>query len=166
MHGKVPNQERLVISTSTPRAEASRSIGTQSHQLNDFTNPQQRARLRDDDQHKPLHDPDLFSLAEAPHTNGTQSHRLNGLTTHNNAYAFRQAINRNPCTTRTYSHMNPKIPTINYLQDISKSALTRKHPRQSTPSKHLVTSTSTPRAEAPRSIGTQSNQLHNFIKSM
>ena len=157
MHGKVQNQERLVISTSTPRAEASRSIGTQSHQLNDFTNPQQRVRLRDDD---------LFSLAEAPHTNGTQSHRLNGLTTHNNVYAFRQAINRNPWTTRTYSHMNPKIPTINYFQDISKHALTRKHPHQSTPSKRLVTSTSTPRAEAPRSIGTQSNQLHDFTKSM
>ena len=37
-----------------------RMIETLSHQLNDFTNPQERARRRADDQQKPLHDPALF----------------------------------------------------------------------------------------------------------
>ena len=48
-HAKVPHQERFVTNTRTPRAEASRSIGTQSHQSNDFVNPTEQTRLRADD---------------------------------------------------------------------------------------------------------------------
>ena len=62
MHAEVPRQKRLVTSASTPYKKAPRIIKTQSHQLNDFTNPQERTRLRADDQQKTLHDAHWFLL--------------------------------------------------------------------------------------------------------
>ena len=117
MHAKVPHQERLVASTSTPRAEASRSIGPQSHPLDNFINPQQRARLRPDDHLNPKlktntsfktflsssspenkhaqvsHQQRLIASTSTPQAKAsrsivTQSHRHNGLTNpHNNEHA-------------------------------------------------------------------------------
>ena len=117
MQAKVPHQERLLARTSTPRAEASRSIGPQSHPLDNFINPQQRARLWPGDHLNPKlptntyfktflsssspgnkhaqvpHQQRLIASTSTPQAKAsrsivTQSYRHNGLTNpHNNEHA-------------------------------------------------------------------------------
>ena len=48
-HKSFSHRQHLVTSTSMLQAKATRSIETQLQRLNDLTNPQERARLRDGD---------------------------------------------------------------------------------------------------------------------